>query len=350
MRKRTQQHERKPLTPEMLRVAAPSPTKARGHRARRRAPAPPRAPSRLRRMAAATWRSRWRVAFGGVVSAALVVVAAALVQSGLLDVRSINVEGAKVLNQRVLIDESGLRGANVLSPGMGAAERRLEQLPLVAGARVERDWPLGIRIRITERTAWAVWSHEGVRTVVDREGRVLDGVDAPPGVPLIIDMRAGQRPEGTAAVPGDIVGAARDVLAFAPAVVGVTPKSFRLEDGRGLVITTAEGYTAVFGDGQDFDYKLGVWRALLDAARGGQLSEGSVRTVDLRFGDRPSLITTIDGAGTPEAGDDGDATSAAPQNTEGDEADAETAPQVEPPEPPKPDGGLAAGDIGRQPE
>lgn len=347
MRVRMRQREHRPLPPGMLRVAAPSPTKARDHRRRRGSPPTERTPARIRVLIVAAWRRRFRLAFGGAVAGSLVVAAAALLQSGMLDVRRVTVEGAEVLNTRVLVDISGLRGASLFTANLDEAERRLEEQPLIADAEVTRDWPFGVTIRVTEREAWAVWSRDGVRYVVDQDGQVLRAIDPPPGAAIIIDLRLMDEADPIETVPVGIVKTAHDLQDFLPAVVGLTPRSFRIEDERGLIVTTEEGYAAVLGDGQDFDYKLGVWRALLDAARAEELPDDWVRLVDLRFGDHPSLVTAIgEGVAEEEAAESVEPLedTALPDELE----EPETIVSEEEPLNDEPEaGGLAAGDLAR---
>ncbi|HWO94362.1 MAG TPA: FtsQ-type POTRA domain-containing protein, partial [Dehalococcoidia bacterium] len=201
-----------------------------------------------------------------------------------------------------LAEDSGLRGKSILTADLDAAEQHLESNPLIADVHIERDWPLDVRIIVTERQAWAVWQTERERYVVDKEGFVLEGIDPPIGAPVIIDAREQNGEPFTRGI-ADIVTTVYNLRDFMPSVVGMEPRGFRLEDDRGLVVSASDGHVAVFGDGHDFDYKLAVWKALLDAAEAGDFPSAWAEVVDLRFGDRPSLVRAIGAIEEQEPGD-----------------------------------------------
>ena len=79
-------------------------------------------------------------------------------------------------------------GDPLLLVNLGAVRARVEQLPWVKRATVQRDLPGRLRITVTERTAVA-WSRRSVDrvTLVDATGRVLgDERQPPPGVPQLV--------------------------------------------------------------------------------------------------------------------------------------------------------------------
>ncbi len=59
-----------------------------------------------------------------------------------------------------------------------AARLRLEELPWVDSADVTRVYPGQLDVRITERTPFALWRHEGREELIDNSGRVLQAVPA----------------------------------------------------------------------------------------------------------------------------------------------------------------------------
>src|SRR5262249_45069271 len=68
------------------------------------------------------------------------------------------------------------RGDAMIWVDDGAAASRVEALPWVRSAHVERDWPGTVRITVTERTA-AAWVQSGTGpAIVDGTGRVLDRI------------------------------------------------------------------------------------------------------------------------------------------------------------------------------
>ena len=96
---------------------------------------------------------------------------------------------------------------------LGATGRRVERLPWVATATVERQLPGDLSIRVTERTpaAWVRRTPDEV-TVLDGDGRVLtDAPEAPADLPELtgtgpVPAPGGEvRPAGLAHVLGEVV-------------------------------------------------------------------------------------------------------------------------------------------------
>lgn len=65
------------------------------------------------------------------------------------------------------------RGSPILAVSVTDVKARLEALPEVRSATVERELPNTLHIKITERTPVAVWQHEGKEVPVDMDGKLL---------------------------------------------------------------------------------------------------------------------------------------------------------------------------------
>ena len=150
------------------------------------------------------------------------------------------------------------RGAAMVGLDTGAVARRVEALPWVRTARVERRWPGTIRITITERTPAATLPVDDTHTaLVDATGRVLSVVDMqadagtslPPGLPTLAGVRG--RPDA-----GDKLGAgARDALAVAHAAGEALPGTIT-EVSTDLDATLISGGRVRFGTADDLDDKI----------------------------------------------------------------------------------------------
>lgn len=79
------------------------------------------------------------------------------------------------------------RARTLLSFDTKAAQKRIESLPWVAHASIDRVFPDRLDVRITERAPFAVWQIDGSETLIDRTGRVLGAVpgNATPALPRI---------------------------------------------------------------------------------------------------------------------------------------------------------------------
>lgn len=65
------------------------------------------------------------------------------------------------------------RGEPILSIDLAEAKQRLEELPWVSGASIERRLPGILYISLSERQPMAIWQHDRHFTVIDRAGRPL---------------------------------------------------------------------------------------------------------------------------------------------------------------------------------
>jgi cell division protein FtsQ len=80
-----------------------------------------------------------------------------------------NYESARKITKALRIN----RGAPLLSVDIESTRRRLEGLPWIRVASVERQFPSTIRIRIEERRPLALWQRRNQLVLVDREGVVI---------------------------------------------------------------------------------------------------------------------------------------------------------------------------------
>lgn len=234
---------------------------------------------RLRRL---SWRRLvYLLAFAALVAGGVV-----LYRSPILRVQDIQVVGAYNSDPQQVAALAGLEGHSMINLSLDGAKDRVAGMNLVKGVQAERVFPNKVRITITEREPIGYW-HSGANTyVIDREGVVLTGVSPVDGGINIMEtaprdaLQPGQR------VDTDIVLVADMLSQEAPARLGITISGFEFTPATGLVLTTDAGYRVIFGDSQNAAYKLNLWQALEQQMGRDEMSG---RTLDLRFGDRPSL-------------------------------------------------------------
>jgi cell division protein FtsQ len=154
---------------------APRPVRTRRRSTSRRDA--PRGPSQQRAAAARRARTQRRIRI--VLACALVAsIGAAWVfvpASDAFRIRHVEVTGTRAVDdlavrQRV---DSLLAGQTIFTADRSAIERRIEQLPFVRTARVERHLPGGLQLHVTEYRPLALAYGDGKFWLVARDGRVL---------------------------------------------------------------------------------------------------------------------------------------------------------------------------------
>ena len=120
------------------------------------------------------WTSGW--VLRGLERAELALLAATA-DAG-LELVDVLVEGRQRTARRVVLETLGVvRGQPILAFDPYAAKARLERLPWVRSATVERRLPAAIHVRLIERQPLALWQYQGRFSVIDRGGEVIPGVE-----------------------------------------------------------------------------------------------------------------------------------------------------------------------------
>lgn len=138
-------------------------------------------------------RQRLRVLVACAAVVAAVGSAAALARSPLFDVDYVDVRGIDQTSRRAVLRAGGLDGRPALvDVDEGAVARRVEALPWVLEATVQRDWPGTVRIDVRERRPAAVLpAGPGRWAVADGSGRILAaGPEKPAGLPVLGNVAA----------------------------------------------------------------------------------------------------------------------------------------------------------------
>ncbi|QXC62268.1 FtsQ-type POTRA domain-containing protein [Aquihabitans sp. G128] len=198
----------------------------------------PRLAARRAEVARDRGRRRLRRLLALAVVTVLVLAAVGLTRSTALDVDHVRVAGATHSGADTVRTRAGIpTGRAMTSVDLGAATRRIEELPWVADATVVRHWPGTVAIDVTERVAVAVAGDGPGAVLVDRDGRILGSATGGSlGLPT-----AGPDPiEG----PGSFLPAARRPLV---ALLADLPVPLRSQVDRGLLVEG--GYGLLLDDG-----------------------------------------------------------------------------------------------------
>ena len=232
-------------------------------------------------------RIRWPrlVLIAVTISIASLTVMIALLNSPLMDIKTIKVEGTEVVSAASVKQLVGLKGQHVMTADLEAAQARVAALTMVKDVSVTRDWPSGIKVVIVEREPWGRWRADNTVWAIDSEGVVLEGAAPSSGRPIVTQVSA-----LPAIKPGAIVDTtavemvaelhSRGAPLPLPSVVAY---QWSLTDG--LTLITEHG-RIIFGDADGFEYKYSIWDLLeREAHRRGE----PLLFADLRFGLRPRV-------------------------------------------------------------
>ena len=137
------------------------------------------------------------------------------------------------------------RGDAMLGFSPEAARQRLESIPWVAQAHVERHLPATIVVRLEERRPFAIWQNQGRFVIVDRQGKTVatDGLDQFGPLPLIVGPGADQ----AAAALYDLLAAETEVAERVQAMVRVGERrwNLRLHSGADVLLPEAAEAAAI---------------------------------------------------------------------------------------------------------
>jgi cell division protein FtsQ len=202
-----------------------------------------------------------------------------------LTVASVQVEGRERADRQALLAALGVtRGTPILSLDLDAAKARLENVPWIRSASVERLLPDTLRVRVVERTPLALWQHGGKFDLVDQDGNVITNADvaAYPSLPQVVG-------DGAPAAAPDLL----TLLTTEPtlqhhitAAVRVGGRRWNIEFDNGIEVALPETNADA------------AWRRLAALDRNDHVLERNVQVIDMRLPDRLVLRVAPDIAKT----------------------------------------------------
>jgi cell division protein FtsQ len=239
-------------------------------------------------------RSRAGRAFTAVLAIATV---GALAWSGsrsaLFDVDHIDVAGAFLVSPAEAAEAAEpLQRVPLAEVDPTATAHRIEALPFVRSARVERVFPNRVRIRLRERMPAAFATRPaGGFALLDGTGRVLaDRPDRPTDLPEV--SGAGEIPP-----PGEWLRPARPALAVYLALTEPLRRQVSLAAVEGeSVVLRVGGRDIRFGPPEHLEAKVAALGALLD-----HLGDRPVMVVDVRVPSAPVVVPAGPPGGVPTA-------------------------------------------------
>jgi cell division protein FtsQ len=247
-----------------------------------------------RKRAAPIWRSRW-------ITGALFLVMVALFAGGItwtvssgiaarlaeqakwqaiafsskigFQVKEILVVGRSETSQKALRKAMRLdRGAPILAFDLEEARARVEALPWVRFATVERMLPDTILLTIEERKALAIWQNKGAFALIDDKGTVILKSDLERFADLVVVVGE-DAPVKTAELLA-MLDTQPELRRLVKAAVWVGGRRWNLRLAGDIDVRLPEGDTAA------------AWTRLAEYERTHQVLERDVQMLDLRIPDR----------------------------------------------------------------
>lgn len=164
------------------------------------------------------------------------------------------------------------RGVPLLAVDLDAARTRLEQLPWIRVASIERQYPDTIRVRIKERHPLALWQHRNELVLVDREGVVITSENLGRFHKMLVLVGKDAPSNATALL--SVLSREPDLNRRVNAAVRVGDRRWNIRMDNGVYVRLPETDA------------LGAWRRFARLERQHKLLKQDLLSIDLRIPDQ----------------------------------------------------------------
>jgi cell division protein FtsQ len=214
-----------------------------------------------------------RLPFGQGLNDGIAGKAIALTAALGLTVDNIEVEGRETTDSTTIMAALAAdRGTPILLVSPSRAREQLQALPWVRSAVIERRLPGTLHVRLVERKPLAIWQHNGVQQLIDREGAVIPvkELDRFAKLPIVVGDDAAKY----AAALVDMLTKEPELAARVAAAMHVGGRRWNLRIDSAIDVLLPENDPAA------------AWTHLAQLERSNGLLKRDVQIVDLRFPDR----------------------------------------------------------------
>jgi cell division protein FtsQ len=192
---------------------------------------------------------------------------------GGLAVGDVQVEGRdRASRDAILIALGATRGAPILAVDPVLAKRRLETIPWVRSASVERRLPDALYVRLVERQPLAFWQRDSKLVPIDRDG--VSVPDDPAGGLGSLIVLVGPDAPKFGAVLLDMLATEPELAPHVAAAVRVGGRRWNLRLDSGIDVALPEEDAAA------------AWHRLAELERSDAILERDIELIDLRLPDR----------------------------------------------------------------
>jgi cell division septal protein FtsQ len=212
----------------------------------------------------------------------------------------VTVKGTSNVTLTHTIQHMGMLGQNIFLIDIAGFTSRIDALPLVSSAEIEKVWPNALTVSVTERQPVLLWQTPHATYSVDSHGVVIGLASDTAGaghLMTVVDMRSKEviaRVQPGAQLNAGDIAFARQVFAQLPAVAGISAFTLRYDAASGqtsgngsFIVQSSRGWIAYLGGADDanpLDNRLVELQQILSVAQQRQLT---LATIDLRYGLRP---------------------------------------------------------------
>lgn len=198
-----------------------------------------------------------------------------------LAVGNVQVEGrGRASREAVLNAIAVTRGTPILAVDPADAKRRLEAVPWIRSASVERRFPDTLHIRLVERQPLAFWQRHGKLVLIDRDGVAIPTERLDQFGNLIVLVGPDAPAHGAALI---------DMLATEPALAAHVAAAVRM-GGRRWNLHLDNNVDIALPE----DDAAAAWRRLAQLERTDGILEREIEEVDLRLPDRLVVRTATE--------------------------------------------------------
>jgi cell division protein FtsQ len=190
-----------------------------------------------------------------------------------LVVADIKVEGRETTDRETILAALGAGpGSPILAMSPKRAKERLETLPWVRSAVVERRLPDTLYVRLVERKPLALWQHGGKLELIDREGAVIPvtQLDRFVKLPMVVGESAARH----AAELVDMLATEPDLASRVSAAIRVGDRRWNLRIDNAIDVLLPA------------DAAASAWTQLARLERSSAILKRDVQVVDVRLPDR----------------------------------------------------------------
>ncbi len=195
------------------------------------------------------------------------------------------------------IQHMGMQGQNIFLIDVADFTSRIDALPLVASASIQKAWPNALTVSVVERQPVLLWQTSQATYSVDSHGIVIGPASETAGAEhlrVVVDARSKgviQRVQPGTQLNAADIAFAQQVFAQLPRVTNISAFTLRYDATTGgpssFIVQSPQGWIAYLGSADDtnpLDNRLVELQQILSRAQQQQLT---LATVDLRYGLRP---------------------------------------------------------------